>query len=190
MTNSLLLSMLPVIAIIVAITVAAMYAVRRMAGGSKKKQEQAQQLVATGSKARATIVGIQPTGVIVNHINIQCQVTFQMEPLTGGLPFQAQKKMLINQTQMPRVGDIWPSWYDPNDPTTFVVGMPDGASTEQLPIFREFGIPHPLDPSTAAAATVADDDLAGDLERLSKMKADGALTEAEFQAAKAKLLDA
>jgi hypothetical protein len=77
-------------------------------------------------------------------------VDFQLEPLAGAPPFMAQKKMMINQTQMPRVGDVWPSWYDAADPTQFVVGMPDGASPEQIPIFREFGIPHPLDPTTGA----------------------------------------
>jgi hypothetical protein len=55
--------------------------------------------------------------------------------------------MMINQTAMPRVGDVWPCWYNPADPSEFAVGMPDGASQEQIPVFREFGIPHPLDPN-------------------------------------------
>jgi len=114
-------------------------------GNSKAKQAQAQQLMQTGSKARATILRVDPTGVIVNHINLQCIVQFQMEPLTGGAPFAAAKKMMINQTAMPRVGDVWPAWYDATDPDQFTVGMPDGASAEQIPVFREFGIKHPLD---------------------------------------------
>jgi Protein of unknown function (DUF3592)/Short C-terminal domain len=156
-------------------------------GMSKEKQAQAQQLVATGSKARARILQIRPTGMIVNEINIQCMVTFQLEPIHGGAPFPGEKKMMINQTQMPRVGDVWPAWYDAADPTQFAVGMPDGASPDQIPIFREFGIPHPLDASTGAAGGGSH---VAELERLAQLRRDGALTEAEFQAEKAKLMGA
>lgn len=130
------------------ITFLVLRSVRSAFGMSKEKQAEAQELVATGQKARAKILRVTPTGMVVNELNIQCMVDFQLEPLSGGAPFMAQKKMMINQTQMPRVGDVWPSWYDPADPTRFAVGMPDGASQEQIPIFREFGIPHPLDPTT------------------------------------------
>jgi hypothetical protein len=124
--------------------------VRSAFGMSPEKQAQAQNLVATGSKARAMIVQVQPTGMVVNMINIQCLVDFQITPLVGGQAFNVQKKMMINQTAMPRVGDVWPCWYNPANPSEFAVGMPDGASQEQIPVFREFGIPHPLDPSTGA----------------------------------------
>jgi hypothetical protein len=121
--------------------------VRSAFGMSPEKQAQAQNLVATGAKARAMILKVQPTGMIVNEINIQCLVDFQLTPLAGGAPFNGQKKMMINQTQMPRVGDVWPSWYNPTNPAEFAVGMPDGLSQEQVAVFREFGIPHPLDPN-------------------------------------------
>ena len=134
----------------IVITVLVMRNVRAAFGNSPEKQAQAQQLVATGAKGRAMITNVAPTGMIVNHINIQCLVDFQITPLSGGAPFGGQKKMMINQTQMPRVGDVWPCWYDASNPAEFAVGMPDGASAEQIPVFREFGIPHPLDPSTGA----------------------------------------
>ena len=89
---------------------------------------------------------------------------------------------------MPRVGDVWPSWYSPTDPNMFAVGMPDGASPEQIPLFREFGIPHPLDTPQPSAAAAADDDPVDELQKLAKMKQDGLLTDEEFAAAKAKLL--
>jgi hypothetical protein len=128
------------------ITVVVLKNVRSAFGVSPEKQALAQNLVATGQKARAMILKVQPTGMIVNEINIQCLVDFQLEPLSGGGKFMGQKKMMINQTQMPRVGDLWPCWYDAADPTQFAVGMPDGLSQEQVGLFREFGIPHPLDP--------------------------------------------
>jgi Short C-terminal domain/Protein of unknown function (DUF3592) len=168
------------------ITFAVLWYVRRnVFGVSKEKQAKAQELVATGQKARAQILNVRPTGMIVNEINIQCVVTFQLTPIHGGAPFQGEKKMMINQTQMPRVGDVWPAWYDATDPTTFAVGMPDGASPEQIPIFREFGIPHPLDASTGQAGGGSH---VAELERLAQLRRDGTLTEAEFQAEKAKLM--
>ena len=171
----------------IVITVVVLKRVRSAFGVSPEKQAQAQNLVATGSKARAKILRIEPTGMIVNHINIQCLVDFQMEPIRGGAPFNGQKKMMINQTQMPRVGDVWPCWYDAADPTQFAVGMPDGASPDQIPVFREFGIPHPLDPSTGGA-TAGGSDRVADLERLAKLRDEGTLTEAEFQAEKTRLM--
>lgn len=142
--------MIPIIIIVavvvpLVITFVVLKNVRSAFGMSPEKQAQAQNLVATGQKARAMILKVQPTGMIVNEINIQCLVDFQLTPLSGGAPFQGQKKMMINQTAMPRVGDVWPCWYDAVDPTQFAVGMPDGLSQEQVAVFREFGIPHPLD---------------------------------------------
>ncbi|HEY5888002.1 MAG TPA: hypothetical protein VIT24_09775 [Acidimicrobiales bacterium] len=142
--------MIPIIIILavvvpLVITFVVLKNVRSAFGMSPEKQAQAQNLVATGQKARAMILKVQPTGMIVNEINIQCLVDFQLTPLSGAAPFQGQKKMMINQTAMPRVGDVWPCWYDAVDPTQFAVGMPDGLSQEQVAVFREFGIPHPLD---------------------------------------------
>ncbi len=124
-----------------------------LAGGADEdKAALAQQLYATGRKARAMITNVQSTGLIINHLNVQCDVSFQLTPLDGSPPFTGQKRMTINQTEMPRVGDVWPAWIDRSDPSVFAVGKPDGASPEQIPLFREFGIPHPLDSSGAVAA--------------------------------------
>ena len=151
MSTSILIIVVLSVAIPLIITVVVLKNVRSAFGGSKEDQAKAQNLVATGSKARAMVLQVQPTGMVVNMINIQCLVDFQLTPLVGGAPFNGQKKMMINQTAMPRVGDVWPCWYNAANPTEFAVGMPDGASPEQIPVFREFGIPHPLDPSTGGA---------------------------------------
>ncbi len=180
-----------VVSVLVPIVIVAiiLFAMRRtLFGPSKKQQQQAVDLVSTGRKARATILRIEPTGMVVNTINIQCWVTFRLDPLDGGASFEGRKKMLINQTQMPRAGDVWPAWVSPTDPTLFAVGMPDGASPEQIPIYREFGIPHPLDPTTQAQAAHDEDDTVSELQRLAELKAQGLLSEAEFAAAKAKVL--
>lgn len=181
--------LLPIVVTVV-VTIVVLLVVRNAlgGGGSLKKAEQIETLMATGKKARAKILRIDPTGLVVNNINIQCWVTFLLEPLDGSPAFQAQKKILVPQTQMPRVGDMWPSWFSPADPNLFAVGMPDGASPEQIPVFREFRIPHPLDQPLAAPQPAADRDPVDELQALAKMKADGLLTDDEFTAAKAKLL--
>jgi hypothetical protein len=102
-------------------------------------------LIATGEKARATILTIQPTGTVVNNINIQCRLQFRIEPLRGGQPFQGEKKSLIPQTAMPRIGDVWPCWFNPANPAEFAVGQPTQITPEQVALFHEFGIRHPLD---------------------------------------------
>lgn len=118
-------------------------------GMSKKKQAQAMQLMQTGTKARGWIMAIQPTGMVVNMINIQCDVYFRLEPIHGGQPIDVSKRMLLAQTSMPRIGECWPAWFDPADPQQFVVGQPQAITPEQVAIFREFGIPTPFDHPTA-----------------------------------------
>ena len=117
----------------------------RMLNGSKAKQEMAAELVKTGQKARAQIVGLAPTGVIVNEIYIRTVVRFDIEPLDRSARFDGEKKMLIDQTNQPRIGDTWPCWYDQQDRTVFAVGQPTGDARDQLEVYREFGIAHPLD---------------------------------------------
>jgi hypothetical protein len=171
---------------------------RRVAAGDPA----ATNLQQNGRKARAKIVQIRPTGMVMNNINMQCEVTFLLEPLDGGPQSQISKVMMFNQTQMPRIGDVWPSWIDRADPSIVGVGQPSGASVDQIPLFREFGIAHPLDPTTvngpAPAAGFAAPPSPGapapaldrlqQLERLVALRDSGALTELEFAAEKARLL--
>lgn len=171
---------------------------RRMLGGSKKKQAEAQRLMATGSKARATILSIEPTGMVMNDINIKCRVQFRLEPLDGSADFQGEKSFFINQTQMPRVGDVWPCWYDPSDPSVFGVGQPDLADPSTQQVFAEFGIPHPLADASAtsgsatAAASVGEDveedDRLDDIERLADLRSRGLLSNDEFESEKRRIL--
>jgi hypothetical protein len=176
----------------IGLTVFIMKKVGNMMGGSPEKRAKAQKLVETGAKARATIMQIQPTGMIVNHLNIGCNVTFQLAPLDGSQAFQATKQIFINQTQMPRIGDIWPAWYDRSNPAEFAVGQPQLGDPSTIPVFREFGIPHPFDTSAAGqaqpAAAAPGTDRVADLERLSQLHRDGVLDDAQFEAEKQRLL--
>lgn len=121
---------------------------KRATGTSKKDQETIQRLMATGGKARATVASSTPTGVTLNNHHVGIKVDFWLQPLDGSPQFQASKKMYLFQTQFPRTGDVWPSWYDRQDPSIFAVAAPLELNPEQIDIYREFGIDHPLDPST------------------------------------------
>ncbi|MEO5901052.1 MAG: hypothetical protein ABIR68_13140 [Ilumatobacteraceae bacterium] len=148
-TATILVSTLAVVVVVVVVVVLVMVlmALRRRGafGTSNGKRAQAMELMQSGRKARAMITAVQPTGMVVNNINLQCIIHFRLDPLGGGEPFDAHKKMLVSQTAMPRVGELWPSWYDPSDPLQFVVGQPTAITPDQVGMFREFGIPHPLD---------------------------------------------
>jgi hypothetical protein len=122
-------------------------------GPSKANRELAAQLLQTGHKGRAMILAIQPTGMVVNNINIKCRMQFWIEPLHGGAPFEGEKTSLISQTAMPRIGEVWPCWFDPMDHTKFAVGQPNAINAEQIALFREFGIPHPLDPRPSSTSS-------------------------------------
>lgn len=139
------------VALPIVITIVVLVGLRKSGafGMSKKKQQQAQQLMATGTKARAWIVAIQPTGMVLNNINIQCDVFFRLEPLQGGQTYDVQKRMYLAQTAMPRIGECWPSWFDPSDPTQFAVGQPNAYTPEAVATLREFGIATPFDPPRA-----------------------------------------
>ena len=145
--NIFFLSMIITIGIVVAV----LFSLKRSGafGMSKKKQAQAQQLMATGTKARAWILAIQPTGTVLNNINIQCDVFFRLEPIHGGQTYDVQKRMYLPQTSMPRIGEVWPSWFDPSDPSQFAVGQPNAYTAESLQVLREFGIATPFDPPRA-----------------------------------------
>ena len=200
MESAALAIVIPTIGFIIFSFVLARWLTKRMLGGSKQKQAQAQRLMQTGSKARATILSIEPTGMIMNEINIKCRVRFRLDPLDGSADFEGEKTFFINQTQMPRVGDVWPSWYDAADPSTFGVGQPNLGDPQTQQIFEEFGIPHPLadqqgadavadtPPARSPSAAEEDDDRLDDLERLGDLRSRGLLTDVEFEAEKRRIL--
>jgi len=133
------------IGFIIASFVFARVVAKRMLGTSKGDAAKIEQLMATGSKARATLTAITPTGLTVNNFNVQVKVDFWLEPLDGSPPFEASKKIFCLKTQFPRQGDIWPSWFDRADHSSFVVGAPGKLDPQQIALYREFGIEHPLD---------------------------------------------
>ena len=118
---------------------------RSLFGRSRTEQAASAELQATGSKARAMILSVQPTGMIVNHIYLRSVVRFRLEPLDGTPSFEVDKTIMLAQTNMPRIGDQWPAWFDPTNPQHCAIAQVNALTADQIPMFREFGIPHPLD---------------------------------------------
>jgi hypothetical protein len=146
LVNGILLQILITFAIVGALTAVLVVVLRRtMFGGGRADRARAEHLQQHGAKARAMILAVQPTGTIVNHIYLRCVVRFRLEPIDGGAAFETEKTMMLAQTGMPRVGDVWPAWFEPTNPQQCAVAQVNALTSDQIPMFREFGIPHPLD---------------------------------------------
>src|SRR5213075_3177958 len=78
------------------------------------KRKRAEALMATGSKGAGTVVQVQDTGMTVND-NPRIKMTFRVEPLDGTPAFDTTKTTTVSRVQIPRQGDRYPVWYDPQD---------------------------------------------------------------------------
>ena len=80
----------------------------------KSKRKLAESLQSTGSKAVGTVISVQDTGMTINN-NPRVNMTFRVEPVDGGPAFDAQKTATVPRLQIPRQGERYPVWYDPQD---------------------------------------------------------------------------
>jgi hypothetical protein len=100
----------------VGITWLAIYLVRKAMGPNKG-------ILQNGIPAKAKIVGVQQTGVMVNY---QPQVAFQLEVTPpGGTPYQAQAKAVIPMVNIPQFqpGIEVPVKIHPTDPSQVVLDV-------------------------------------------------------------------
>jgi hypothetical protein len=162
----------------------------------RSKKAKAENLMATGAKAIGTLTSVQDTGMTIND-NPRVKMTFRIEPLEGGAPFEASKTSTVSRVQIPQPGGRYPVWYDSADPSTFAFAMVSDDSGRQQ-IVGMFGDVFGANgefigmPAVAAAPVAASDGGSDDaLDKLSKLadlhKA-GVLTDEEFAAKKAELL--
>jgi hypothetical protein len=91
-------------------------------GFFKSKRKQAAELQTSGSKAVGTVVTVQDTGVTVNQ-NPRVKMTFRVEPVDGDSAFDAQKTATVPRLQIPRRGERYPVWYDPQDPSKWMFSV-------------------------------------------------------------------
>jgi hypothetical protein len=154
----------------------------------KKKREKAQALFETGSRGVGEVVDVADTGMTIND-NPRVKMRFRIEPLDGGAPFEAEKTTTVSRVEIPRVGDRFPTWYDPADASSWAYATVNddqgraqirqlfGAAAETMSGFGGGG---------AAAAPVADP--AERLRKLEELRTAGLINDEEFAAKKAELL--
>ena len=160
----------------------------------KSKRKQAAELFESGSKGVGTVMSVEDTGVTINN-NPRIRMTFQVEPLDGGPAIELHKTTTVSRVEIPRQGDRYPVWYDPQDPDKWAfatVADDNGRATMRQQFgaaaesFVGMGAAAPAAPAAAPAEQAADTVQA--LTQLAELHRQGVLTDDEFQAQKAKLL--
>ena len=154
----------------------------------KSKAKKAADLMATGSKGVGTVVQVQDTGMTVND-NPRVKMVFRVEPLDGSPALDLNKTATVSRVQIPRQGDRYPVWYDPQDPSKWAyatVADDSGRATMRQmfgAVAETFvGMNAPGAPASQGQDTVEA------LKQLADLHSQGLLTAEEFAAQKAKLL--
>jgi len=155
----------------------------------KSKRKKAEDLFQTGAKGAGTVIQVQDTGTTIND-NPRVKMTFRIEPVDGGPAFDAEKKTTVSRVEIPRQGDRYPVWYDPEDPAGTwayaTIADEEGRATmrqlfgEVADTFVGMGAP--------AAAAPQGQDTVEQIKQLADLHAQGILSDEEFAAQKAKLL--
>lgn len=138
---------------------------------NRRKSARAAYLMQHGTKAPGIISGVADTGVTIN-MNPYVKLTITVQP-PGGMPFEVSKSSVISRLAIPRIGQAVIVWYDPNDRANFVLGIPQDQAAQTI-----------VDAAQPAHAA----DSLDRLERLVKLRDEGALTPDEFEAQKTRLL--
>jgi archaellin len=154
----------------------------------KSKRKKAEELLASGSKGVGTVLQVQDTGMTIND-NPRIRMTFRVEPLDGGPAIDLEKTTTVSRVEIPRQGDRYPVWYDPQDLSKWAfatVADDNGRATmrEQFGAAAETFVGMG---GSASAAPQAEDTVQA-LTQLAELHRQGVLTDDEFQAQKAKLL--
>ncbi|HVQ06977.1 MAG TPA: DUF3592 domain-containing protein [Allosphingosinicella sp.] len=148
------------------------------------KQAMAAELMRTGVKGIGTIVEVGDTGMTVND-NPRIVIRMRIEPDDGSAAVERSKKAIVSRVAVPRAGERYPAWFDRADPDKwmFATDMEESAPAEVKEMFAR---------ARAGAGQAATDRTeSGPVEELASLTGlwkDGALTDAEFADAKARLL--
>jgi hypothetical protein len=84
--------------------------------GGRANVKKAQNLMATGARARGAITGVADTGMTIND-NPRVAITAQLQPEDGSPAFAVQQTVTVSRISIPRAGDQIVAWYDRSDPS-------------------------------------------------------------------------
>jgi hypothetical protein len=126
--------------------------------------------------------------------NPRIMMTFRVEPLDGSPAFEAQKKKVVSRVEIPRSGDRYPVWYDPQDQSSWMYAT-IAAEEGRAQIRALFGpaadtltgFGNGVAVAAPAPAPAAEDPMER-LQKLQQLRSTGLLDEAEFEAKKAEIL--
>ena len=182
--------------------------VRAMYARMRARAMAEQQLFQTGTKATAVVEGVETTGTVLNDVNVKIILRLRVQPRFEP-EFVHEREIYVPMHSLPRTGDLIEVAYDPNDRSRVALATDwrsDTAGGRQLILRRPdeapSGTAEGWETATALDAAYSGQDASsaasGDessaeriieqLERLHRLKQDGALTEAEFEQQKARLL--
>lgn len=163
---------------------------------ASRKARAAQRLMATGRKGIGTVQSVADTGVTVNN-SPRVRVTYSIALLDGTPPYEAEKSSMFSRLSPPRVGDRYPVWVDTSDPQVFAVGVPETEEAREM-VKDQFGFdprgadaPAAPEPEPAQAAPQPDGATGAviELQKLNELRRDGAISDAEFETLKAKVIE-
>ena len=156
-----------------------------------RKMKRAQQLLETGREGVGTVLSVQDTGVTIND-NPRVKLRFRIEPTDRSPAFDAEKAVTVSRVAVPRVGDRFPVWFDPEDRSRWAFGTdidPATAPPKVRALFAKAAQrPQPMLAPPAPTAAAPDDDPYEKIAKLNDLRMKGAITDEEFQATKDRIL--
>jgi len=153
------------------------------------KQAKAMRLIATGKQGVGTITDVLDTGITINN-NPRVEIVMRIEPVGGGPAIERTKTATVSRVAVPKIGERYPVWYDPADEDSWAFGtdMEANAPPEIKAAFaRARGAAAPSADMSEPEAPQGPSPLE-ELARLNELRMAGAVTEREFEEAKARLL--
>lgn len=152
------------------------------------KRLRKQRLLSNGIPAVGTVLAIADTGVMINN-NPRVRLRFRIEPQNGVMPpYEATKTATVSRVAIPRVGDRYPVWIDPDDPQKWMFGMgtPDATAPPSLrrvvELARQGAAPAVPPPQLPV-------DVVGQLNTLNELRMAGKIGPEEFAAKTGELLN-
>jgi hypothetical protein len=157
----------------------------------KLKRQRAERFLETGLPAIGTVRSVQDTGVTIND-NPRVTIQFWIEPQNGSAPYQGEKTMTVSRLSIPFPGQRVPLLIDPTNRDSFALiadapddlsGLPPHVQRLVMSVRQDGGF---VDATRGHAR--GNQETLDELARLNQLRQAGALTEAEFETLKARLL--
>jgi hypothetical protein len=148
-------------------------------------------LVTDGAEAIGTVQEVRDTGVTIND-NPRVELRLRIDPVDGSPSFEGTKKVTVSRIAVPYPGQRFPVWFDPAKRHVFGLGVD---VDEQAPpaVRRLFALAEAQNPMRPQAGAdprqAAGADPVERLRQLHELRRAGALTEAEFETMKSRVLN-